>query len=236
MIKFVIHGNPIPKARHRSCSRNGLAFQYDPQSKEKNSIKKTFIHKIKEFTNGPCSEIALNASNLATNDVFHVDLTFHMPIPKSTPVSQKNLMLWGLVEHNRKPDVSNLIKFYEDAANEVLFPDDSMIVKITSQKKWDLNPRTEISIMSKKQDLTTDTHKILGIYSPSDVTSLLRCLHDLSAIQIQHENKESHLESLGNKDNHRDEYSEKTAKIIHRLAYFHADLLNKVKKACPIKK
>jgi Holliday junction resolvase RusA-like endonuclease len=61
-----------------------------------------------------------------------------MPIPKTR--KKKNLF------HISRPDLSNMIKFYEDVAQGILFSDDSKIAKITATKVYDEMPRVEIII------------------------------------------------------------------------------------------
>lgn len=233
MIKFVIPGNPIPKMRHRTSTRGGFARSYDPQSKEKNAVRSTFISKVKQFRNHHDSEIVLKASNLAHSDVFSMDLKFYMPIPLSTPTIKKNLMLWNLISHNKKPDISNLIKFYEDAANEVIFRDDSMIVSITASKIYSTNPRTEIYIMAEKQELENDLCKVLSIYGPSEINSLIRIADELSIAQKTFINKDKHEMAGKIQEMDREIYLKQTSKLLSILAFEHADKLTKVKKSLP---
>lgn len=48
------------------------------------------------------------------------------------------------------PDVSNLIKMYEDVCNGIIFKDDCAICCLTAEKKWDINPRTEFIVTEQR--------------------------------------------------------------------------------------
>ncbi|MGJ0429600.1 RusA family crossover junction endodeoxyribonuclease [Methylobacter sp.] len=48
-----------------------------------------------------------------------------------------------LPHHSIKPDLSNLIKFYEDVCTGILYDDDKQIIKIVAEKNYDDYPRTE---------------------------------------------------------------------------------------------
>jgi len=58
-----------------------------------------------------------------------LELLFKMKRPKS--VSKKKRP-----EHTVKPDLSNLIKLVEDAANRILYNDDSQILEIKARKEY----------------------------------------------------------------------------------------------------
>lgn len=177
-LTFCIYGNPIPLQRHRTTVRNGIGIAYDSQALQKKMMKRLLIAKIKEMILGQNKKTSENASNLTKNNVFYVSLTFYLPIPKSLTGGQKNAILWGFKEHNKKPDTSNLIKFYEDAANEILFHDDSMIVEVQGRKEYSDHPRTEITIMSKNQSEENVVQDILSICSPYDFSRLVKDLYE----------------------------------------------------------
>ena len=67
-------------------------------------------------------------------------ISFFMPIAKS-----KKKELQGK-PHAKRSDLSNLLKFYEDALNGVLWEDDAIISEIHAYKIYSKNPRTEIVI------------------------------------------------------------------------------------------
>lgn len=151
MIQITIEGNPIPKARARVVRRGGLSISYDPKEKEKENVQKKMIDESNKEFFGKKGEIDHKPSNLAMAEFLDVDIEFHMPIPKSFSNS-KRIRIKGTF-HNKKPDGSNLFKFYEDCANGILFKDDSKIVKASFKKVYSENPKTIITVKELKNCL-----------------------------------------------------------------------------------
>ena len=173
-MKIVIKGDPIPKARARHFMRGKRSITYDPQHEEKNHVRHQFIKAMREAWDSDNKETSMEASNLTYGKLFHLSITFYMPTNFSDSEAQKNAKLWGIEPCNKKPDCSNMLKFYEDAANEVLYPDDSMIVSGDFKKLFDKNPRTEIEIMSKKElRLNEKAEGILKIFGPDKLKEFL---------------------------------------------------------------
>lgn len=74
-----------------------------------------------------------------------------MPIPKK--LSKKNRMLVVGIPHSKRPDLTNLIKFTEDALNGVLWEDDSIIYEIYAKKVYGETPKTVIETSLNKKYL-----------------------------------------------------------------------------------
>jgi len=72
----------------------------------------------------------------------HID--FYFPIP-ATRMKKKDELVNK--PHTHKPDTDNLIKFYLDCANEILYEDDSQVYKIIATKQYCTTPRTELKII-----------------------------------------------------------------------------------------
>ena len=131
MIKFTIHGIPKPLKRHRS-TRTGR--MYDPSAKDKKQISL----QIAQFK--PKQPFAMGISLL---------IRFIMPRPKNHYRTGKYRHLLKddmCFYHTFKPDLSNLIKLYEDILQPDFYVDDSQICKIQSEKVYGEKPRTEIII------------------------------------------------------------------------------------------
>jgi len=69
---------------------------------------------------------------------------YHMPIPKSYSKRRAKECLLG--PHSKKPDLSNLIKFTEDAFIGLLWSDDAIITEIEAKKFYSDNPKTVFKI------------------------------------------------------------------------------------------
>ena len=65
------------------------------------------------------------------------------------PHSLSNRKRYDLVDkpHMKKPDLDNLVKFYCDISNGILYEDDAQIYSLVARKKYALEPKTEITIM-----------------------------------------------------------------------------------------
>lgn len=126
MITYEIPGKPIPLQRPRMCGK----FVYDPQKKE----KKEYREKIEKLRDAifPCST------------PMKLIVEYHMPIPKS--YSQKRSLECEKQPHVKKPDLSNLIKFTEDALNGLLWKDDAYISEIAAKKIYSKEPKTVFKI------------------------------------------------------------------------------------------
>jgi|HubBroStandDraft_2_1064218.scaffolds.fasta_scaffold383349_2 Holliday junction resolvase RusA-like endonuclease len=72
-----------------------------------------------------------------------IDWRFFMAIPASTKKKKPHMV--GK-PHIVRPDISNLIKFYEDTCKGIIFRDDCLISHGSWQKVYDENPRTEFTI------------------------------------------------------------------------------------------
>ena len=179
-MKIIILGDPIPKKRARQSRVNGFMMTYDPQQKEKERVKKEMIVAYNEALHSANHLKSIEAAHLAKVEQFVVNFTFHMPINKTDKLYLKSLKKWGLCSHTAKPDCSNLIKFYEDCANGILFKDDSQITSGSFIKKFSKNPRTEIEIMEdKKIKIHKKVEEILKIFDPDEFKNFLDQIHFL---------------------------------------------------------
>lgn len=70
---------------------------------------------------------------------------FYMPVPPSYTHSRRQLVLRS--PHITAPDVSNLVKFIEDAATGILFTDDKYITDICARKLYSHSGCTDIAIV-----------------------------------------------------------------------------------------
>lgn len=131
---FTIPGNPIPLARARI---NPKAFfgkttrsMWDPQKELKLVTAITLQNQFENIIPfvGPV----------------HIDAIFYMPISKSKSKKHRQEIVGKM--HPTKPDISNLLKFIEDAATGLLYKDDCIISSVNIKKIYDLNPRTEFTI------------------------------------------------------------------------------------------
>lgn len=107
-------------------------------------------------------------------------------------------------------------------------PDDKCIVKLTSQKSYSQDPKTVMEIMPKKSNtLQDDIQRILGIYGPNQLNSLIEDAYELFQLYDVDE-KDDWVEQFVGSENLREVRLARTAYLLSRIADHHADLLKKV--------
>ena len=60
--------------------------------------------------------------------------------------AEKEAALRGEIKPTGKPDADNILKAILDALNEFAYDDDRYIYKVTIERIYDENPRTEVRI------------------------------------------------------------------------------------------
>lgn len=150
MFKYKIEllGRPIPKQTHRDgpkilsydlrigryCHRR---IKYNPQAKQMEEIRE-LIRKQYPYE--------------LLNEPLKVEYLFEFQIPKSWKVSQKKEALEGKLQHWQKPDVTNLVKFYEDCLTNIVYVDDCIISYSPPLKCWSKEAKTTIWIRPFTQE------------------------------------------------------------------------------------
>lgn len=125
--KYVIPGEPVPWARP-----GGRSIRFDTQKQ----IKLIYGIYLREQHEGP----------LFTGPI-QIQVKFFMPL--SQRLSKKNAEKFHGVLHDKKPDIDNLLKLLLDCATGILFKDDACIACIISDKRYDKEPRTELTILQR---------------------------------------------------------------------------------------
>lgn len=127
-MKYIIPGNPIPLAR----ARHGNRRTWDSQKAIKFGwgVQLQNQHCEKKLYQGPLL----------------LDINFFIEIPQT--YKKKFDLLCGTY-FDKRPDLSNLVKFVEDVATGILYHDDCSISRIITNKFYDdgKGPRTEFTII-----------------------------------------------------------------------------------------
>lgn len=213
MIILKLDGVPIPLARPRSFVKNGRVIVYDSQKQEKSWVQWKLIEQKR-------TEMAKAAS-------FKVEMTFYLPVAQSLPTGQKNRLLWGFSNHNTKPDLSNLVKFYEDCLTGVIFSDDALISNVSACKRYSSQPRTEIKIMPCEEiSLENEATEILSIISPKEVSNLVYDVMYLKDLLTVPESNTS--ENLTQIAAILSRISKSSAKKLQKIAKIHGSFFEKV--------
>lgn len=135
-ISITVPGDPTPQQRHRHHQVKGADFvsTYDPSSKK----KKEFLKQCLPFKPDKPYEQPLR-----------VDMVFYFSRPKSHYRTGKYAHILkdtAPMYHTSRNDADNCAKFVMDALNKVFWKDDALVSYLSVIKKYDDNPRTEITI------------------------------------------------------------------------------------------
>ena len=127
--EFIIEGNPVPKGRPR-FSKSGHTYTPKNTRDEEARIKKILQLEI--------GKIAIIKRPVI------LGITFFLKRPKRLAKANP-----GPIPHIVRPDLDNLVKLISDAANEILYHDDSNIYKMQVEKYYhalDSKPHTKITL------------------------------------------------------------------------------------------
>lgn len=131
---YMVPGDPIPLARARisqwNSNKGRRMWDSQKQAKLHFGIAVRSIHEGKKLYTGPVS----------------LDVVFYMAMPKT--MSKKKQQELSGKPHVYTPDLSNMLKFVEDAATGVLWDNDCIIAYVSAQKIYDVFPRTEFTVSS----------------------------------------------------------------------------------------
>lgn len=219
-LKVIVDEAPRVKPATSIGVIHGHVHTWNKSTKAKEAIQ----WKIKSSLSAEQREMLLSDAECE----LHVKIKYFLPIPASASEKQKNLMRWGLMPHTSKPDADNLNKFHDDVGNDVLWPDDRQISQLTAIKRYSDKPRTEYHIEAQPMTIQDDVFRVLEVYSPDEIASLIDDtwrlfeLYD-TAMEIESIDDPGLLK----------ERLEKTACIISRLARNHAKKLSIIAKKCP---
>lgn len=135
MIQFTVLGEPVGKSRPKFSTFNGHAMAYTPQ--------KTVNYEtlVKLSYQQQC-----NGKPYDKDIPLRAEITAYFPIPKSTSMKRKKMMLDGQIRHTKKCDADNLAKAVLDALNGIAYYDDSQVCELSVSKLYSDNPRVIVNI------------------------------------------------------------------------------------------
>lgn len=216
--KIIVPNEPIARSSYMHYVKNGFVGTYDKQANLKKNVSNLIKSQVlnKEIIKG----------------YLHVKLDFYFSFPKSLTKSNRNLAFW--MEFPTKRDLDNLAKFYLDCCNNIVFNDDRQITSLTCRKFYSKNPRTEITIMPKETKIEEDVTKILSVYGQDEIIDFMEIAYEL----LQLYNIDDHHDWVKDQIQCADDEVKvvritRTAYLLSKLAYGHADLLKKVHRKCP---
>lgn len=133
-LKLTIPGVPIAKKRPRFVRRGKFVTTYNCQATEEGrwllSVRESFRK------NGLLEPLSTPVS---------IAMTFFMPIPASATKKQRASIELNQA-HTKKPDLDNCVKFVLDCLSGELFRDDSLVYRISAEKRYAVNPGTVLTV------------------------------------------------------------------------------------------
>jgi Holliday junction resolvase RusA-like endonuclease len=130
-----IPGVPVAKARARFARAGRFTRTYDPQQQTTDWARLSDgFAKAKDelggYIDGPVA----------------IDAVFVFPIPGSWSRKKKAAAEAGLMPHDIRPDIDNLLKTVMDLGNVYLWRDDKIVARVTARKVYGTDPKTSLLI------------------------------------------------------------------------------------------
>ncbi len=133
-ITLIVPVAPVPKARARTVNPNGRrTMTYTPPATV-----------AAEQTIGEHWRAAYGARKPRAR---HIPLTVTVVAYLARPEHQRPRLVWPTV----RPDADNYGKLALDALNKLAWEDDAQVVRMTVVKRYDDNPRWEITICEQEE-------------------------------------------------------------------------------------
>lgn len=133
---ITITSAPQAQGRPRFTVRGGHAIAFNPHKDTKNWYRLQISGQIEAVITSP----------------IELEMTFYMPIPKSTSKKKSKEMLENKIKHIKKPDIDNLQALILNCFTGIVYRDDSQVYKIIAFKKYSAIPRTEIKIFWQEEN------------------------------------------------------------------------------------
>ena len=119
--RLEIPGKPIAKRRQRFSRKSGRC--YSDQGAEVEQVRAAIRQQFQRYRKTPLDEPV------------EVEFLFGFSPPPSWSAKKKAKAIAGVLRHAIKPDLDNLVKLVEDAMNDIVYRDDSLIDRIAGARK-----------------------------------------------------------------------------------------------------
>ena len=136
-MKIVLPGIPVSQARMKHARRGNFVTTYDPKAAEKKDIRESLQDHVAHLQNNFTLDAFKNP---------RVSFVFHMPIPSGVRKRDLKLYQSGLLKHDKKPDVDNLVKLYLDCLDGIVLQGDQKVSLGPCVKVYHPEPKTFVYI------------------------------------------------------------------------------------------
>jgi Holliday junction resolvase RusA-like endonuclease len=127
-ITISLQGAPQGKGRARAFLRGAHIGHYTPEK------TRTYERMIRT------AAMQAIGNGLAFDEPVEFTLHAVFPVPASWSHRKRQMALAGDIKPGKKPDLDNIAKAWSDALNGVLYRDDSLICRMTLDKRYGPQP------------------------------------------------------------------------------------------------
>jgi Holliday junction resolvase RusA-like endonuclease len=187
MIRLIIPGAPIGKMSAKAQRLGKFIRHYDPQEKEKLRVRQVCKEQIDKelglyYTGIASPKIEMEAIHFQLDVNFEVTYVFILPYPRFDNQSALNAFKWQS-KIKSKPDIDNLLKFYNDVLTGLIWVDDKFISKISAIKVYGDKPRTEILIkMTESQKPDPNQKAIMNAFTPDEFIAMAQMIDQIAIL------------------------------------------------------
>ncbi len=133
---LILYGKPKAQSRPRfSPRRNGSVYCYDKLASKK-ALDRTMI----------MSQLQKCGLRHKLDEPLEIEIIFHM----GCPVAKRTMGLFGYPRPNT-PDIDNLVKYYLDVMNDLVYKDDRVITDLSCRKVYSSKGSVEIKINTLRE-------------------------------------------------------------------------------------
>ena len=132
-LNFTIPGEPRGKGRPRFVRATGRTYTDRSTASYENLVRVSFKNAYPDW--------------VPLTDAVEIHIHTYFPIPTSWSKKKQSLALSGWLRKTSKPDLDNVQKAVLDGLNGVAWKDDAQIVTMFTSKKYDEEPRADVTII-----------------------------------------------------------------------------------------
>lgn len=141
MLIFEIFGKPEPQKQTQFAVVKPEKYFYSaPRKRVKAYNPSKLTEKMIKWQLGP------QAPKDPLQGAIGMDLLFYLPIPKHVSKTTRNLMINGAIRPIVRPDFDNLAYVVTNSMKNLIYRDDSQVVRCLIEKYYSENPRTVIRV------------------------------------------------------------------------------------------
>lgn len=129
---FTVEGKVVGKERPRVNMYTGRVYTPQRTKEYEMLVQQSFRVKYPQY-------------KMMENRV-GIEIVAYIKVPKGTSKINTSKMLNGEISPTKKPDVDNIAKSVLDAMNKFVINDDNQVIKISVEKKYDIEDKTYIRI------------------------------------------------------------------------------------------